>query len=130
MLLDPARAGRNDHLAVGLVQSAGSPSEVPAMSRGVHLLDDVHLVVLTATVTWSGFGVELGQHVAGVVGQPLGRRRLRPSGAKRDRAADLEDHVGHGVAQPASSSLNFDSRLEPLPSTSRTWTCSTVAPAL
>ena len=54
-------------------------------------------MVLTVTVTWSGFGVELGQHVARVVGQPLGVGAFG-LGREGDRAADLDDHVRHGLA--------------------------------
>ena len=55
--------------------------------------------MFTVTVTWSGFGVELGEHVTRVVGQPLGGGafRFRREG---DRAAHLQDHVGHGHAKP------------------------------
>jgi hypothetical protein len=53
--------------------------------------------VFTVTVTWSGFRVEVGQHVAGVVGQPLGGRAVGFR-RERDRAADLDHHVGHGLA--------------------------------
>ncbi len=38
--------------------------------------------------------LQLGQHVARVVGQPLGGRAVR-LGSKADRSAHLDDHLGH-----------------------------------
>ena len=57
-------------------------------------------LVLIAMVTWSGARVELGEHVPGVVLEPLGVRAVA-LGRERDRAADLQDHLRHGLAQPA-----------------------------
>ena len=54
--------------------------------------------VLIAMVTWSGCGIELGQHVPGVVGEPL-RVRAFTFGGEGDRSADLQDHVRHRLAQ-------------------------------
>ena len=84
-------------------------------------------LVLIAIVTWSGLGsssasmcrVSSESHLASAPSPP-GRRRS---------TADLQDHLRHRVRSRRSSSLNCDSRLEPLPSSSRTWMCSTVAPA-
>lgn len=55
-------------------------------------------LVLIAIVTWSGLGIELGEHVAGVIGQPF-RVGAFTFGSKRDRSADLQDHVRHRLAQ-------------------------------
>ena len=57
-------------------------------------------LVLMAMVTWSGRRVELGQHVPGVVAEPLGVRAVA-LGGEGDGAADLQDHVRHGLAEPA-----------------------------
>ena len=57
-------------------------------------------LVLIAMVTWSGCGVELGQHVPRVVAEPLGVGAVA-LGGEGDRAADLQDHVRHGLTQAA-----------------------------
>ena len=86
-------------------------------------------VVLTVTVTWSGLGsssasmwrVSSDSHLA-----------LAPSvsGAKEIEPPTWMIMSGTALRTPAISSLNLDRRLEPLPSSSRTCRCSTVAPAL
>lgn len=45
-----------------------------------------------------GLGVDRGQHVAGVIAQPLGL--VVALGREGDRPAELQDHPGHGLAQP------------------------------
>ena len=51
-----------------------------------------------ATVTVSGFGVQFREHVTRVVVQPLGLLALA-LGREGDRAADLDDHLGHGFLE-------------------------------
>src|SRR4051812_11048031 len=84
--------------------------------------------VLIAMVTWSGFGsssasmwrVSSDSHFASP-SSPSGENEIDPPTCR----------IISGTASRSrrSSSLNCDSRLEPLPSSSRTWMCSTVAPA-
>ena len=52
-----------------------------------------------------------------------------PSGAKEIEPPTCSIIFGTASRSRASSSLNIDSRLLPLPSSSRQCTCSTVAPA-
>lgn len=51
------------------------------------------------------------------------------SGAKEIEPPTCSTMSGTASRSRASISLNIDSRFEPRPSASRTWTCSTVAPA-
>ena len=84
--------------------------------------------VLIAMVTWSGLGsssasmcrVSSDSHLASP-SSPSGENEIEPPTCR----------IISGTASRSrrSSSLNCDSRLEPLPSSSRTWMCSTVAPA-
>ncbi len=84
---------------------------------------------LIAIVTWSGVGfnsasmwrVSSESHLA---------TSLSPSGANEIEPPTCRIRSGTRARMPARSSLNFDRRLLPLPSSSRTCTCSTVAPAL
>ena len=86
-------------------------------------------LVLIAMVTWSGAGSRAASmcrassvsHLASVP-SPSGENEIDPPTCR----------IISGTASRSrpSSSLNFDSRLEPLPLSSRTWMCSTVAPAL
>src|SRR3982751_284782 len=84
--------------------------------------------VLIAMVTWSGFGsssasmwrVSSDSHFASAPS---------PSGGKEIEPPTCRIISGTASRRRLSSSLNCDSRLEPLPSSSRTWMCSTVAPA-
>ncbi|CAJ7072118.1 Uncharacterised protein [Burkholderia pseudomallei] len=86
-------------------------------------------VVLIATVTWSGFGsssasmwrVSSDSHFAAWPSS---------SGANEIEPPTWMIMSGTAARTPAISSLNFDSRFEPRPSSSRTCRCSTVAPAL
>ena len=86
-------------------------------------------LVLMAIVTWSGFGsssasmcrVSSLSHLASAPS---------PSGAKEIEPPTCRIMSGTASRSRPRSSLNFESRLEPLPSSSRTWMCSTVAPAL
>jgi hypothetical protein len=52
------------------------------------------------------------------------------SGAKEMEPPICRIMSGTASRSRPSSSLNCDRRLEPLPLSSRTWMCSTVAPAL
>ncbi|MCY1424859.1 hypothetical protein D9M71_406260 [compost metagenome] len=63
-------------------------------------LADVHLAGVDGDGDLVGLGIEFGEHVAGVVVQPL---RCFPFAfrGKRDRAADLQHHLWHGLAQQA-----------------------------
>ena len=77
--------------------SPAQPSDVPARSAS-HICSTMFIwLVLIAIVTWSGRGCELGEHVARVVAQPLGRLALAFR-RERDRAADLDDQFGHACA--------------------------------
>ncbi len=86
-------------------------------------------LVLIAIVTWSGLGsssasmwrVSSLSHFASAPS---------PSGANEIEPPTWRIISGTASRSRPSSSLNFDSRFEPLPSSSRTWMCSTVAPAL
>src|SRR3954471_21228844 len=83
---------------------------------------------LIAMVTWSGFGsssasmwrVSSDSHLASAPS---------PSGAKEIEPPTCRIMSGPPSRSRLSSSLNWLMRLEPLPSSSRTWMCSTVAPA-
>ena len=82
-----------------------------------------------AIVTWSGVGfssasmwrVSSDSHLAASPSL---------SGANEIEPPTCRIISGQALRMPASNWLNLDKRLEPLPSSSRTWTCSTVAPAL
>ena len=84
--------------------------------------------VLIAMVTWSGLGsssasmcrVSSDSHLASP---------SSPSGEKEIEPPTCRIISGTASRRRRSSSLNCESRLEPLPSSSRTWMCSTVAPA-
>ena len=84
---------------------------------------------LIAIVTWSGRGcssasmwrVSSESHLAA---------SPSPSGANEIEPPTWMISSGTRERMPAISSLNFDRRLLPLPSSSRTCRCSTVAPAL
>ncbi len=96
VFLDQAGAGGNDHLAIGLVVlrlGHGRAGDV----RELHLLDHVHLGRIDRDRHLIRLGVEFGQHVAGVVLQPLGGGAVG-LGREGDRAADLDDHVRHRLA--------------------------------
>jgi hypothetical protein len=104
VLLDPARPGRDDHLAV-----RGPSRRLGQRGAGVigrlHLLDNIHLHGVDRHRDLVRLRRQLGEHVPGVVRQPL----CRPALALRregDRAADLQHHIGHDDPQPANSSLN------------------------
>ena len=86
-------------------------------------------LVFTATVTWSGMGfssasmwrVSSDSHLAAWPSS---------SGANEIEPPTCNTILGTASRRRASISLNIDRRLLPLPSASRTCTCSTVAPAL
>ncbi len=85
-------------------------------------------LVLTATVTWSGAGVSSASmwRVSS-----LSHLAASPSlsGANEIEPPTCRIMPGTATRSSPSSSLNFESRLEPVPSSSRTCRCSTVAPA-
>jgi hypothetical protein len=108
---------------------AGSASEVPARSAS-HICSTTFIwLVLMAIVTWSGAGwssasmwrVSSDSHFA---------TSPSPSGAKDIEPPTWRIMSGTATRSRASSSLNIERRFDPLPSSSRTWMCSTVAPAL
>src|SRR5262245_56615146 len=98
------------------------------MSSGVISSTMFIWLVLMAIVTWSGAGsssasmcrVSSLSHLASAP-SPSGLNEIDPPTCR----------IISGTASRSrpSSSLNIDIRLEPLPSSSRTWMCSTVAPA-
>ena len=85
--------------------------------------------VLTVTVTWSGFGLSSAS-MWRVSSESHLAFSPSVSGAKEIDPPTCSTMSGTASRRRASSSLNFDSRFDPLPSSSRTCTCSTVAPAL
>ncbi len=84
---------------------------------------------LTAIVTWSGVGFSSASRWRV---SSLNHLATSPSdsGANEIEPPTWMTRSGTRARMPAISSLNFDSRLLPLPSGSRTCRCSTVAPAL
>ncbi|MCY1443102.1 hypothetical protein D9M71_595010 [compost metagenome] len=97
MLLNPGRAGRDGHLAVGLVAGGADIQRGTPDVGGAHLLDHVHLVGVDGDGHLVRGRLDLGQHVAGVVAQPLGDVAFGFRG-EGDRATDLQDHVRAGFA--------------------------------
>ncbi|MNT14491.1 hypothetical protein D3C72_1495000 [compost metagenome] len=85
-------------------------------------------VVLMATVTWSGFGVSSAS-MWRVSSESHLAASPSSSGANEIDPPTWMIMSGTALRTPAISSLNLDRRLEPLPSSSRTCRCSTVAPA-
>ncbi|KAF1052169.1 MAG: hypothetical protein GAK34_01313 [Delftia tsuruhatensis] len=108
---------------------AGFSREVPLKSASSACSVTFICEVLTVTVTWSGTGsnsasmwrVSSDSHLAAAPSV---------SGAKLIDPPTWMIISGTRARTPAISSLNFDKRLLPLPSSSRTCRCSTVAPAL
>ncbi|SPA31811.1 conserved hypothetical protein [Cupriavidus taiwanensis] len=93
VLFDPARAGRHGHLAVGgLVGRVLQRS--PLQVLRIEQLHDVHLRGVDRHGHLVRLRLQLGQHMAGVVRQPLGLLAVILR-RERDRAADLDDHVRH-----------------------------------
>ncbi|EDS99882.1 hypothetical protein BamIOP4010DRAFT_6597 [Burkholderia ambifaria IOP40-10] len=105
VFVDPAGAGRYRHLAVRLPQR-GFVQRRAGDVLAAHQLGDVHLHGVDRDRHLVGLRRQLGEHVAGVVGQPfrVGALAFR---RERDRAADLQDHVRHGLAQPAEQLVEF-----------------------
>ena len=95
----PLRSGRNVHLAVSLGQLRALHGRAADVIGG-HQVHDVHLVGVDRDGDLVRLGVELGEHVPGVVGEPLGVGAFALRG-EGDRAPDLKDHVRDGLAQPA-----------------------------
>ncbi|KEH10765.1 hypothetical protein GY15_30235 [Delftia sp. 670] len=93
MLLGPAGLGGHGHLLVG-VEDGGILARGAPEVRVLGLLRHVHLRGIDGHRDLVGHGLQLGQHVARVVGQPLGGRAVR-LGSKADRSAHLDDHLGH-----------------------------------
>src|SRR4029453_12150158 len=89
--------------------------EVPAMSSSVISSTMFIWLVLMAMVTWSGLGSSSASmwrgawrgplpaappRAGGGGAEPLGVRALA-LGGEGDGAADLQDHLRHGLAEPA-----------------------------
>jgi hypothetical protein len=85
--------------------------------------------VLTVTVTWSGFGVSSASAWR-VSSESHFAAAPSFSGAKEIEPPTCRTMSGTATRSSPSSSLKRDRRLEPLPSSSRTCVCRTVAPAL
>ena len=85
-------------------------------------------LVLIAIVTWSGAGSSSASRCRASSLSHLASAPS-PSGAKEMEPPTCRIMSGTASRRRPSSSLNFESRLEPLPSSSRTWMCRTVAPA-
>ena len=111
VLLDPGRTGGNGHFAVGGITlwgaQAGAGQRRPDICSTTFIWfavdGDGHLV---------GLRRQFGEHVAGVVGQPLGDFAIA------FRAKEIEPPTcrimsGTRARMPAISSLNLDRRLEP-----------------
>ena len=112
MFLGPAWTAGHRHFAVCVV--VGGLGERRAGEVGLaHLLDDVHLRGVYRHRHLIGLRIELGEHVARVVGQPLGGGAfsLRCEG---DRAAHLQDHVGHRDAQASEQLVELGQALRAL----------------
>jgi len=73
--------------------------EVPAKSSALSSSQTFIWLVVDCDRHLVGLRVELGQHVERVVVQPLGVGAFA-FGSERDRAADLQKHAGHCIAQP------------------------------
>jgi hypothetical protein len=93
VLFHPLRAGRHRHLAVGLLVGWVRQGGAFQVFR-IEQLHDVHLRGVDRHRHLVGRRGQVGEHVARVVGQPLGGLALVFRG-ERDRAAHLDDHVGH-----------------------------------
>ncbi|MCY1218349.1 hypothetical protein D9M72_302930 [compost metagenome] len=92
----PGRACRNDHFTVGIVRSRIGEGRAFVEFR-IDQLHDVHLDGVERYRHLVRFRVQFGQCVSGVVRQPLGSLAI-VFRCKRNRAADLNDHVRHRLA--------------------------------
>ncbi|MDT4851550.1 hypothetical protein FQZ97_857340 [compost metagenome] len=95
VFLDPGRTGWDGHFLVGLEHHRVFQRGAANVGGG-HLLADVHLVGVDGDGHLIRGRSQLGQHVAGVVGQPLGDVAVGFRG-EGNRAADLEDHPRAGL---------------------------------
>ncbi len=85
-------------------------------------------LVLIAIVTWSGAGSSAAS-MCRASSESHFASAPSPSGENEIEPPTCRIMSGTASRSLPSSSLNFESRLEPFPSSSRTWMCSTVAPA-
>jgi hypothetical protein len=105
VLLHPLRTGRNRHLAIGAIHGRLGHRGAREI-RLAHLLDDVHLVRVDGDRDLVRPRLQLGEHVASVIRQPLGDFTfcLRGEG---DRAADLQDQLRNAGADAREQLVEF-----------------------
>ena len=93
VFLGPAWLCRHGHFLVGIEHGRVSHRGA-CIVAGVELFEHVHLRGVDSHRHLVGLGVQLGQHVTGVVGQPLGGSTVC-LGGKADGAAHLNNHLRH-----------------------------------
>ncbi|MCY1240411.1 hypothetical protein D9M72_532580 [compost metagenome] len=109
MLFDPAGIGGHRHVLVGVEERDVFARGAPEVSV-FRMIGDVHLRGIDRHRDLVRRGIEVGEHVAGVVRQPLGCLPviLRREG---DRAAHLDDHVGHRGAHAGNQLVELGQAL-------------------
>ncbi|MNO54520.1 hypothetical protein D3C76_449940 [compost metagenome] len=109
VLFDPGRPRRHGHFTVGgLDPGAGQRCAFQVLR--VQQLHDVHLGGVDRHRHLVRLGGQLGQHVPGVVAQPLGRFAFA-FGRKGNRATHLDDHVRYRFADPGDQFVELGQAL-------------------